>query len=169
MRPDLTRVPEFYHNYINQVKEDDLKTAFKNQDPIWLKFLESIPKEKYAYAYGPDKWTIKEVLQHIIDAERIFSYRALRFARKDPTPLPGFDENVFAKTARADSREWQDLVEEMKAVRKSTASLFNSFDDEQLQASGTSTSGASNYVLSFGYIIVGHVNHHMRIIKERYL
>jgi DinB family protein len=168
MRPDLTRVPEFYHGYINQVKENDLNTAFENQT-AFFKFLDSIPKEKYDYAYAPGKWTIREVLQHIIDGERIFCYRALRFARKDATPLPGFDENLFAKTAKADKREWNDLVEEMKAVRKSTELLFKSFDKEQINSSGTSTAGLSNYVLGFGYIIVGHCTHHMKIISERYL
>jgi hypothetical protein len=168
MRPDLTRVPEFYHNYINQVKEDDLMTAFANQTPALLKFLTSIPKEKYDHAYAPGKWTVKEVLQHLIDGERIFCYRALRFARKDPTPLPGFDENLFAETAKADKREWNDLVEELKAVRRSSELLFGSFDEEQLNASGVSNNH-SNYVLGFGYITVGHSLHHMKVISERYL
>jgi uncharacterized damage-inducible protein DinB len=169
MRADLTRVPEFYHGYINQVKENELNTAFENQSPAFFKFLDSIPKEKYDYAYAPGKWTIREVLQHIIDGERIFCYRALRFARKDATPLPGFDENLFAQTAKADKREWNDLVEEMKAVRRSTELLFKSFDEEQLNSSGTSTTGLSNYVLGLGYIVVGHGIHHMKIIAERYL
>src|SRR5205085_9801419 len=124
MRPDLNRVPEFYHNYINQVKEDDLATAFTNQTAVLVSFLETIPKEKYDYAYAAGKWTIKEVLQHLIDGERIFCYRALRFARKDATPLPGFDENLFAETAKAGKRNWNDLVEEFKAVRRSSELLF---------------------------------------------
>jgi len=168
MRPDLSRVPEFYHNYINQVKEDDLMTAFAKQTPALINFLTSIPKEKYDHAYAPGKWTVKEVLQHLIDGERIFSYRALRFARKDPTPLPGFDENLFAETAKADKREWNDLVEELKAVRRSSELLFGSFDEEQLNASGVSNNH-SNYVLGFGYITVGHSLHHMKVISERYL
>ena len=168
MRPDLSRVPEFYHNYINQVKEDDLMTAFANQTPALINFLASIPKEKYDHAYAPGKWTVKEVLQHLIDGERIFCYRALRFARKDPTPLPGFDENLFAETAKADKREWNDLVEELKAVRRSSELLFGSFDNEQLNASGVSNNH-SNYVLGFGYITVGHTLHHMKVISERYL
>jgi hypothetical protein len=155
MRPDLQRVPEFYHNYINQVKEDDLGSAFANQTSALINFLGTIPKEKYDYAYAPGKWTIKEVLQHIIDGERIFCYRALRFARKDPTPLPGFDENLFAETAKADKREWNDLIEEFKAVRRSTELLFKSFDEEQMDATGISNDH-SNYVLGFGYIAVGH-------------
>ena len=168
MRPDLTRVPEFYHNYINYVPEDDLMTSFKNQTQVFLNFLNKIPPSKIDYAYAPGKWTVNEVLQHIIDAERVFSYRALRFARKDPTPLPGFDENLFAKNAKADKRNWNELVEEFKTVRKGTEWLFNSFDEEQLNSSGTASNG-SNYVLGFGYISIGHSLHHKKVIEERYL
>src|SRR6476660_1020172 len=100
-RPDLTRVPDHFHKYINQVEEDDLVKAFKKQTRSFLKFLDEIPKNKRGYRYAEDKWTIKEVLQHIIDAERIFAYRALCFARKDATPLPGFDENSYAANSKA--------------------------------------------------------------------
>ncbi|MFI5185197.1 MAG: DinB family protein [Chitinophagales bacterium] len=168
MRPDLTRVPQFYHNYINHVRENDLMTAFKNQTPFVIDFFQNLPADKIDYAYAAGKWTIKEVLQHIIDAERVFSYRALRFARKDPTPLPGFDENLFAENSKAGKRSWDDLLEEFKAVRKATQWLYSSFDDEQLNATGTSNNN-SNYVLAFGYISVGHSLHHLNVIKERYL
>jgi len=167
-RPDLNRAPEFYHNYISQVPENDLMTAFKNQTPVFVNFLNSIPADKINYAYAAGKWTIKEVLQHAIDAERIFCYRALRFARNDSTPLPGFDENLFAENAKTDKRNWNDLVEEFKTVRKATEWLYSSFDEEQLNASGVSNNH-SNYVLAFGYISIGHSLHHMKIIKERYL
>jgi uncharacterized damage-inducible protein DinB len=168
MRPDLNRVPAFYHNYISQVKEDDLMKAFSDQTPAFIQFLESIPASKVDYAYGVGKWTIKEVLQHIIDAERIFSYRALSFARKDETPLPSFDENLYAETSKADRRNWKDLIEEFKTVRSSSEWLFRSFDDDQLNAEGISNNH-SNYVLGFGFILIGHGAHHMRIIRERYL
>lgn len=167
-KPDLTRVPEFYHNYIKQVPDSDLMTGFKNQTATITDFLEHIPANKTDYAYAPGKWTVKEVLQHIIDAERVFTYRSLRFARKDSTPLPGFDENLFAHNAKAARRDWNELIEEFKSLRKATILLFGSFDDEQLDEAGVSNN-YSNYVLAFGYIIIGHPLHHMRIIKERYL
>jgi hypothetical protein len=167
-RPDLSRVPEFYHNYIKQVPESDLMTAFKNQTPVVIQFFQAIPANKIDHAYAEGKWTIKEILQHVIDAERIFSYRALRFARKDPTPLPGFDENLFTENAKATKRNWDDLLEEFKVVRKATEWLYGSFDEEQLSAAGTSNN-SSIYVLAFGYISVGHAIHHMNIIKQRYL
>jgi len=167
-RPDLSRVPEFYHNYIKQVPQDELNEAFRMQTPISTEFFRKIPSDKIDFAYAEGKWTVKEVLQHIIDAERVFSYRSLRFARKDPTPLPGFDENLFAQNAKADKRSWNDLREEFEAVRKSTEWLYRSFDREQLDASGVSNH-ASNYVLAFGYISIGHVLHHINMIRERYL
>ena len=168
MRPDLSRVGSWYHNYINLVTEDDLTEAFNKQSSSFVRFLETIPIEKHDHRYAGDKWTIKEVLQHIIDAERIFSYRALRFARKDATPLPGFDENSFAAAAKADARSWDKLVEEFKVVRRSSELLFNSFDEDQLQSNGIS-SNSPNYVLAIGFIIIGHSVHHQKIIKERYL
>jgi hypothetical protein len=167
-RPDLTRVPVFYHNYISQVPEDDLMLALKHGTNTFIRFIESIPADKYDYSYAPGKWSVKELLQHVIDAERVFAYRALRFARKDSTPLPGFDENLFAQNAKADQRDWNELVNEFKAVRKSSECLFKSFDAEQLEAGGISNNNPI-YVLAIGYILVGHSLHHKRIIQERYL
>lgn len=168
MRPDLSRVPSFYHNYISQVPEDDLMEAFRKETSAFIEFIKDIPTSKLDYRYADGKWTVKEVLQHIIDAERVFAYRALRFARKDPTFLPGFDENTFADNARADKRDWNNLVEEFKAVRSASEYLFASFDNDQLQATGTANNN-SIYVLGIGFIVVGHSLHHMRILKERYL
>jgi hypothetical protein len=168
MRPDLSRVPIFFHNYISQVKQDELQEAFTAGTPALVELIESIPPSKYDHRYAEGKWTIKEVLQHIIDAERIFAYRALRFARKDTTPLAGFDENYFAENAKSDTREWKDLVNEFKAVRTASEYLFASFDKDQLDATGTSNNN-SIYVLGLGFILVGHSLHHMRILKEKYL
>jgi uncharacterized damage-inducible protein DinB len=167
-RPDLSRVPEFYHGYINSVKENDLMSGLKSSTTNLFELLSSIPPEKHDYRYADGKWTIKEVVQHMIDGERVFTYRALRFARKDDTPLPGFDENLFAQTARADKRSWNDLVEEFAALRKSSEAMFASFDDEQLEQQGIA-SESPTYVLGIGFIVAGHVNHHCRVIKERYL
>ena len=167
-RPDLTSVPDFYHNYINEAEGDDLMKVLKKQTRSFEEFLNEIPKSKRNYRYAEGKWTIKELLQHIIDAERIFAYRALCFARKDATPLPSFEENNYAANAKAEQRKWKDLVKEFEAVRRSTEILFDSFDDEQLETAGTA-SGKSNYVLAIGFIIAGHANHHIKVTKERYL
>lgn len=168
MRPDLSRVGASFHGYINQVKEDDLLEAFTRGSTGFLRFLDTIPADKFDYRYAEGKWTIKEVLQHIIDAERVFAYRALRFSRKDTTALHGFDENHFAEQAEASRRSWSDLVEEFNVTRRSSELLFRSFSAEQLEANGIS-SNAPNYVLALGYIIVGHALHHEKIMRERYL
>ena len=167
-RPDLSRVPEFYHGYISKTKGDDVMAALRNSTRELFSLLKSIPPEKHGHRYAEGKWTIKEVVQHMIDAERVFAYRALRFARKDDTPLPGFDENLFAQTAKADRRNWNDLIEEFGALRQASEAMFTSFDDEQLESSGIANEH-SNYVLGIGYILAGHVNHHCQVIKERYL
>jgi uncharacterized damage-inducible protein DinB len=131
-------------------------------------FFNSITEEQSTYKYAEGKWSIKEVLQHVIDAERIFAYRSLTFARKDNNTLPSFDEKNYAANSNGNTRAWHELVEEFKALRKSTELLFNSFTKENLNAIGK----ASDYtitVLALGYIIVGHVAHHINIIRERYI
>ena len=167
-RPDLSRVPEFYHKYISLVKEDELKEAFINGTGTLIKFLENIPAGKRDFRYAENKWTIKEVIQHIMDGERIFAYRSLCFARQDQTQLPGFEENDYAQSSKAGNRDWNELLEEFKSVRKSTELLFDSFDEEQLNAGGIANNNP-NYVLGMGYIIVGHGLHHLNVIKEKYL
>jgi len=165
---DLSRVPAFYHNYIKQVNADNLDEAFSNYTKEWIDFLNKIPDEKWNYAYAAGKWTIKELVQHVIDAERIFSYRALRMARKDQTPLPGFEENEYAAHSKADKRTKEDLIEETELVRRSIIKMFASFNEEQLESSGIA-SNSSVYVKAIGFIIAGHAQHHKNILTERYL
>ncbi len=159
---------EFFQRYINTSKEKNVIKAIKKSSEDFLGLLKTIPRKKIDYAYAEGKWTIKELLQHIIDAERVFVYRAMRFARKDATPLASFDENSWAANSRAASRKWDDLVKEFKAVRKSTELLFESFDDEQMLSKGTASNHEIN-VAALGFIAAGHVIHHQNIIKERYL
>ena len=165
---DLARVPEWYHKYISQIKENQLSKAFEEQSGPFARFLQDLHEEKRDYRYAEGKWSIKELLQHLIDAERIFCYRALRFARKDQTPLAGFDENEYAANAKTENRKWDDLVNEFNLVRKSTEIFFNSLDEEQLETDGVS-SGNTIYVKALGFIIVGHLSHHLQVIRERYL
>lgn len=165
---DLSRVPEYFHRYINLAIADDMQTAFKKHQTELVSFLKEIPKKKWGYRYAEGKWSIKEVVQHIIDAERVFTYRALCFARKDQTPLPSFDENLFAVNSKADIRTKKDLIKELKTVQESSAQLFNSFDEEQLNQSGLA-SGKPTYVKGVAYILLGHALHHKKILEERYL
>jgi len=167
-RPDLSRVPEWYHKYINKVQEDDLLKALADQRLLFMDFLQNLPVEKREFKYAPGKWSIQELLQHIIDAERVFAYRALSFARFDPNPLPGFEEDEWAKVSGGSSRNWYDLLEEFSSLRQSTEWLFASFSEAQLEASGIA-SKHSNYVRAIGFIIAGHIDHHVEVIRERYL
>ena len=167
-RPDLSRVPEYYHRYINQVKADELAAAFAWQRKTIQPLLENIPVDKVDYRYAEGKWSVKELLQHLIDAERIFAYRALCFARKDNTPLPGFDENMYADNCMVSTRDWNEMLDEFWLVRRTTEIMFNSFNNEQLNASGIA-SDSPTYVLGIGFIIAGHLNHHVAVLNERYL
>ena len=167
-RPVASEHAAYFSRYVDLVADGNIVGTLAAQLDRTLAHLKTISDEDSLKRYADGKWTLKELLQHIIDAERIFSYRALRFARKDPTPLPGFDENLFAANAKADERSWDKLVEELKVVRRSSELLFHSLDKEQLEAAGTS-SNSPNYVLAIGYIIIGHAMHHQKIIRERYL
>jgi uncharacterized damage-inducible protein DinB len=134
----------------------------------FIRFIQNIPMDKFDYRYAEGKWTIKDIIQHIIDAERIFSYRALRISRNDQTPLPGFEENDYVENTNANARSIQELLTEMATVRQSTLLLFKSFTEEQLQLMGI----ASNHPISvraIGFLVIGHQKHHQRIFKERYL
>jgi hypothetical protein len=159
---------EFYFRYLNLVPEDDVVRALKKSGRQLHKLLKKIPKKKIDFAYGPDKWTIKEILQHVIDAERVFSFRALWFARQDANPLPGFEEKDWGARAQTANRKWNDLIEEFETVRKSTILLFEPLKTDQLLSAGIASNQNIN-VLALGYICSGHVLHHINIIKERYL
>ena len=168
-RPKDGEFPPYAIMYMKLLPDDGLVLKHLHDNFIAIKALIlSLPDEKLNYRYAENKWTIKELLQHIIDAERVFSYRALTFARKDSTPLPGFDENNWAANAQTTSRKWNDLVKEFRALRKSTESLFEAFDENQLLSKGTASEKEIN-TLALGYICSGHVAHHINIIKERYL
>lgn len=160
--------PEYFDRYISQVSEDDVLTVLQNQQVEINTFFDAIPPNKEMYAYAEGKWTIKEVLQHIIDAERIFNFRALCFARQEPQNIPGFDENNYALHSNANARDWKAMCEEMKAVRKTTIQLFESFTDTMLQYQGLAN-GKPTTALAMGFITAGHFIHHLNIIKERYL
>lgn len=162
------RVPSFYDNYIKSNTTDDLQEALITSRRKLLKLAKKISEKQSNYSYAEGKWTIKELLQHVIDAERVFCYRALSFARKDATALPGFDENTWAANSKTSNRKWKDLVSEFKSVRKASIALFEGFDEEQLGSVGNANNNESN-VIGIGFVISGHVLHHCKIIRERYL
>lgn len=159
----------FNATYIKIVNPSvDLIEGLENEIDSMISLVETLPTEKLEYRYAERKWTIKEIIQHIIDTERIFSYRALRVSRNDKTPLPGFDENEYVDNAEANNRTIQELLTELKLVRKTTVLLFKSFSDEQLNRQGFA-SGHSISVRALGFMIIGHQQHHFKVFEERYL
>ena len=170
----ITRQPQpqeygaYFHTYISKVKTDDILLTLADARQTTLDFFKNLPKEKWDYCYAPGKWSIRELLQHLIDGERVFAYRALRIARNDQTPLPGFDENLFAENAHADARTAASLLAEYKTVRTATLHLFKSFNEEDFNRIGTSSNSPAS-PLAIAFIIAGHELHHLGIIRERYL
>ncbi len=158
----------YFEKYTSLVKEENINDAFKNQEVTFQSFYDKISEEKSMYAYAEGKWTLKEMLQHMIDTERIFSYRALAIARKETATLPGFEENDYADNSDANRRTWASLVEEMTTVRKATQLMFASFTETMLNNIGKFSS-AEGSPLKLGFISVGHVYHHIKVAEERYL
>jgi hypothetical protein len=165
---DTGRIPAYYHKYVNQVSHLDLRDALSYRREAILPLLRTLPAEQWDYAYAPGKWTIKELVLHLIDGERIFSYRALRFARHDETPLASFDENEYAKYCEAARRSPASIIAELEAALSSTDVLFENFSDDQLDQEGIASDNKV-YVRGIAYIIAGHILHHASVLKERYL
>ncbi|MEZ4884112.1 MAG: DinB family protein [Chitinophagales bacterium] len=167
-RPALHESNDYFKRYINKVATNDIIAALSEGQKAMEHFCQYIPADKWDYRYAEGKWTIKEILLHIIDTERIMAYRALRIARNDKTALPEFEQDDFILYCNANERSPESLLAEYMAVRASTISLFLHFDDEMWGRMGT----ASNYPISaraLAYIIAGHEIHHLAIVKERYL
>ena len=158
----------YYGTYIKLADSQSLIDGLQNGFKETYAFFEAIPADKQEYCYSEGKWTIKEILRHIIDTERIFSYRALRFARKDTTGLSGYDQDKFILPAEANDSLMQSLLDEYDSNRKSTIEMFSNFTEKMLKRIGE----ASNNPMSAraaGFIIVGHEKHHCSVIRERYL
>ncbi len=159
---------QFYGTYLAAIDEVDLFEALRAGLHDFVKFVETIPESAMQHTYAEKKWTIAEVLGHIIDTERIFQYRALRFSRKDQTALPGFEQDDYVLASQSNRRTKASFLEEYLAVRKSTLALFENLTTAQLAYKGT----ASNIqwsVAGLGFVISGHQQHHKKILEERYL
>lgn len=168
MRPKEQDHIPYFTQYINLVPEGDVISALKANHQSTLDFIEGIPRLKANHFYAEGKWTVKQVINHVIDTERIFSYRALRFARGDAQLVPSFDENLYAANANLTETNMQLLMDEFDSVRLSTILLYKQLSEKELLLKGHMASGVVN-VLSLGYTICGHTQHHVNIIKERYL
>ncbi|MEO1013209.1 MAG: DinB family protein [Bacteroidota bacterium] len=163
--PDST---VFYKSYVDLLDEADLMPLMTKQLENFPKFIRALPDEKLQYSYGEGKWTVAQVLQHIIDAERVFQYRALRFVRGDQTELPGFNQDSYVEQCNVQNNSKESIIAEYSAVRNSSIALFNGLNREQLQQTGTA-SGKPWSVGHLGFVICGHQKHHRNSIRERYL
>ena len=157
-----------YRHYIQELGNVDLFEILNASFEDLMETVKDLSEEKMIFRYEEGKWTIKELLQHLIDTERIMTYRALRFSRNDSTELAGFDENWYVDNSYGNDRNAVDLVEEFTCTRRASISLFKSFTDEMLLMSGTANESDVT-VRALGFIIAGHQMHHLNIIKERYL
>jgi hypothetical protein len=160
-------ITDFYWRYVQPIHEMPLFSAFEYSERRFDETIQGFTEEQGLYRYQPEKWTIKEVVGHVLDTERIMGYRALRFARNDQTPLAGFEENDYAPEANANNRDFASLRSEFINLRRSTLDLFRSFTEEMMERTGTSN-GNRLSVRALGYIIAGHMLHHCNILTERY-
>ena len=164
----LSEYSEFNATYIKAAGNVDMIEELEISLHDFIRFVQNIPMDKFDYRYAEGKWTIKDIIQHIIDTERIFAYRALRISRNDKTPLPGFEENDYVDNTNANDRNLQGLLTEMAVVRQATLSLFKRLSEEQLKRTGTA-SNTSISVRAIAFIVIGHQKHHQRVFQERYL
>ena len=159
----------YYAQYIALVPETkNILSELHQQHMDTIDLLTSLDDNTLQSSYAPGKWTIMEIVMHLMDCERIFAYRALRFARKDKTDLPGFDHDVYVKNSQAHSKKILNLVKELSLLRASTIELFNSFDEEMLAQTGTANSNIVK-VSALAYIICGHEIHHRNVIEALYI
>ncbi|HEY7789949.1 MAG TPA: DinB family protein [Vicinamibacterales bacterium] len=165
---DPSEAAEYYFTYINQVPTGDIVDVLAQQAGETAALLGTISDEGSLHRYASDKWSIREVVSHINDAERIFASRALWFARGFPDPLPSFDQNVAIASAGADARAWRTHVEEFETIRAATLSLFRNLPADAWTRRGIA-SGNPVSVRALAYIVAGHVAHHVRLLRERYL
>ncbi|WP_423146595.1 DinB family protein [Rubrolithibacter danxiaensis] len=166
-RPEPTEYSPFHAGYIERAN-DNILEELEQQATAIPDFLRSIPEEKHDFSYAPDKWTLKQLVGHLTDTERIMAYRLLRFSRKDSTPLPGFEENFYVDNSNFLNSSFYELADEFAAVRQGNLFLFRSLKDEQLDLYGEANGNALS-VRALLFILSGHLKHHVQIIKDRYL
>jgi uncharacterized damage-inducible protein DinB len=167
-RPASDEYAPYFEQYVSLVPEGDVVARLGQQLDTTLRLLRAIDEDQANHRYAPDKWSIKEVIGHLIDAERIFAYRALRISRGDATPLAGFEQNDYVPNANSDARELADLAAEFACVRQSTLHLLKSLSDEAWLRRGVANDNEVS-VRALAYMMAGHEAHHVQVIKSRYL
>lgn len=168
LKPAKGTYPQYYETYIDAVKSDNILEDLLTEHLETIDLITSLDEETLQYRYDTGKWTIREIIQHLIDSERVFSYRALRFARNDKTELPGYDENFYVENSVAVFRDMNDMARELSVVRASTIELFKSFNEAVLDRKGIAN-GKEISVRALMYATLGHEIHHRRVIEEKYV
>jgi hypothetical protein len=168
MRPAPNEAAPYYFNYIDRVQSDDVVKELETQLEEAVAFLAGVSEEKSRHRYAPDKWSLRELLNHVNDTERLFVFRALWFARGFEEPLPSFDQNIAVSSSGADAVSWNDLVNEFRSVRESTLAFFRSLPDGAWDRAGIA-SGNPFTVRALAYIAAGHVTHHVDVMRRLYL
>lgn len=167
-KPEEKEYHQFFAGYVSQVGDNDVVQMLAKQKGEFVQFIQAIPDDRYNYAYGEGKWTIKQLLRHIIDAERMFGYRAMSIARGEKAKLPGFDDHLYVKMADDSKNSIQDMVDEFEYLREGHIRMISNFTSQASLRIGNAN-GTDVSVRAIIYIIVGHVAHHQQIITERYL
>lgn len=167
-KPPVGEFAPFYQSYIDKVPEDDILQTLENSRAQTIELLQTLPTEKWLYRYEPGKWSIKEMIVHLADAERVFAYRAMCIARNEQNPLPGFDHNAYVPESRADKRSIASIIGEYNAVREASLQLYANFEEDVWMRVGNAN-GAPVSVRALAFITAGHEMHHLSIIRERYL
>lgn len=168
MRPQPSDAAPYFQRYIDLVPDGDIVQLLTQAKAVMTALLQSLPPDKWDFRYAAGKWSIREMLLHIIDTERIFTYRALRIARNDQTPLPGFEQDDYVTFSNASNRSWSSLISEYLAVREASIQLFKNFTPEMWQHTGTASNNNVS-VLALAYMTAGHELHHLNVLKDKYL
>lgn len=167
-KPSAGEFHEFYAGYVNQVADKDVFNLLQDQKIEFIDFINTIPEDKFDFAYAPRKWTIKQLVRHIIDAERMFGLRAMSIARGEQAMLPGFDEQSYVDQADDSNNSMQELLQELEYLRSSNLQMISNFPSEAMERMGNAN-GSEISVRAIIFIIAGHLAHHKQIITERYI
>jgi hypothetical protein len=168
LKPDLSEYNPYYEKYISLIEEGELLNALERQPSELRSLLNGLDEEKGKYAYADGKWSIKEVLSHLIDGERIFGYRVLRISRGDETPIEGFEQDGYIENSHANERSFENLLEELSLQRNANLLMLKNLRDDGWKRLGTASQSPVS-VRALGFIMAGHVRHHINILKAQYL
>jgi hypothetical protein len=168
IRPKGDEHIPYYSTYIDRVPDGDIVETLKTSTPDVLAFLRAIPESRFDYRYAPDKWSIRQIVGHLSDGERVFQYRAWRFSRGDTIAVPGFDENLYVANGPFEHVSMSDLIDEFESLRRASIRLFNNMDEQAMARRGVAND-AEISVRAIAFIIEGHVSHHMQVLRDRYL